>query len=151
MNNNLNNELNSNKEVTRMSTKEKLSAIIPFDLTEYNDNWKYFSKPYYHFENKQYQGGLTTVIESNPKKILDFIRQLKEKPSYLKYVKSVTIRYSVGNEYRGWGGNVSEIELDKEFAEKIKIRGVFRWIDKGWGDYYGELSYDLSSLEELED
>lgn len=119
-----------------------------FELVDCNDNWKRFSNPYYYFVNKNFIGSETIIIETSPRKILNFIKKLAEiNPEYLNYVKKVVLRFWVGNEHRGSGGDISILEVDKEFAEKIKIQGYFEWIDKGWGDYTSELTYDLSSLQ----
>lgn len=118
-----------------------------FELIDYCDDWSYFSSPYYHFVNKNYEGSETTTVTSTPSKILKFLRELVSFNSeYLKFVKEFELRYWVGNEFRGRGGDVSKLVIDKEFANRIKIRGCFRWIDRAWGDYYGVLEYDLSQL-----
>jgi hypothetical protein len=105
---------------------------------------KSFEGGFGHYINKEYIGGPTTVIETNPFLIKKFIIELYEKnPIYIKYVKEIVLNYYKGNEYRGGGGDRSYIILDKSFAEKIKIRGYFKWIDKAWGDARAELKYEL--------
>lgn len=119
-----------------------------FELVEYNDDWSYFSKPHYRYLNKNYRGGETITITTGPSKILNFIEELiKINLEYLNMIKELELRYWVGNEFRGWGGDVSRLVVDKEFANKISLKGEFGWIDKGWGDYYSELEYDLSKLK----
>jgi len=97
------------------------------------------------YKNPNYKGGDTVTIYTSPFKIVDFINKLKEKKC-LDFVKEFELSYSVGNEHRGWGGSRSTLIIDKEFANKIKIRGHFKWIDKGYGDFSANLEYDLSNL-----
>lgn len=124
---------------------EKLVEV--FELVDYYDDWRYFSKPYYYYINKDYRGDETIIVVSSPKKILDFLKELSKINSYyLRYIKEFELRYWIGNKFRGWGGDASRIIVDKEFANKIKLKGYYEWIDRAWGDYTSELQYDLSKL-----
>lgn len=96
--------------------------------------------------NKDYKGGDIIVIKSSPSKIISFIEELYQiNPEYIQYIKEVILRYS-SSEYRGWGYNTSFLHIDKNFANKIKLQGYFKWIDRGWGEFRAGLSYDLSNL-----
>ena len=129
--------------------KQFSQVLSEFSLMEVNDNWNRFSNPRYYYINKKYKGKETIVIKSSPKKILEFLKNLYEFNSdLLKYVKEFDLRYWVGNEFRGWGGDVSYLSVDKEFAEKIELKGYFHWEDRAWGNYSAHLEYDLSKLNE---
>lgn len=126
--------------------REKLNKY--FVLVDYNDDWRYFSKPFYKYINERYSGGETITITTGPKKILNFIEELiKINPEYLNYIREIELRYWVGNEFRGSGGDASKIVVNREFAQKISLEGYFKWVDKGWGDYTADLKYDLSKEE----
>ena len=133
-----------------MSIHDKRFAKVLslFSLEEVDDDWSRFKNPKYHYINKKYKGGETITIRSSPKKILEFLEKLYEiNPNLLDYVKEFDLRYWVGNEFRGWGCDVSELVIDKEFAEKIRLEGYYKWIDKAWGDYSADLKYDLETLK----
>ena len=101
-----------------------------------------------NYINKEYIGGETSVIETNPFRIKKFIIELYElNPFYIKFIRQITLNYWKGNEFRGSGGDRSYIILNKEFAKKIKIKGFFKWIDRAWGDARADLQYDLSPLK----
>jgi hypothetical protein len=115
-----------------------------FVLVEAKDTeWKRFSKPHYVYENPSYSGGETVKIESSARKIEKFLKDLQQK-GLLNFVQKAELNYWVGNEFRGWGSDRSFVYVDKNFAEKIGIKGYFKWIDKGWGDYACNLEYDLN-------
>ena len=94
--------------------------------------------------NKNYRGGEVIVVKSCPTRILDFLRALaKKNASYIYYVKEVILRCAKAEE---WVADASYLVIDKEFAEKIQLKGHFRWINKGWGEFSASLTYDLSNL-----
>jgi len=118
-----------------------------FTLTDYNDNWKRFQKPYYYYTNRNYSGGETIEITTSAYKILKFIEELFNiNPDLLNLIKEIRLNYWVGNEFRGSGSDESSLIIDKEFAQKIQLRGYFRWVDRAWGDYSSSLEYDLKKL-----
>lgn len=90
-------------------------------------------------------------IHSSAKKIQEFIELLLQKnPRVLrKYFKEIFIQYHVGNEFRGSGSSPSWIVTRKIFSDEINLIGYYKWLDKGWGDYSSELSYDPSALEKI--
>jgi len=100
----------------------------------------------YKHVNRNYKGGDIVIIKSSPSKIISFLEALYQiNPEYLNYIKEVILRYSA-SEHRGWGYNTSFLYVDQNFANKIKLQGHFRWIDRGWGDFSASLTYDLSNL-----
>jgi hypothetical protein len=130
-------------------TREELYKIFKC-VEEKDTDWRWFSSPHYVFVNLNYEGGETVRVVSSAQKILKFLNEIKEK-GLLNKIKEVELNYWVGNRFRGSGSGASYIILDKEFAEKIKIKGVFRWTDKGWGDYWSELEYDFgNTIKEVE-
>lgn len=111
---------------------------------------KRFSRVVITFRNKKFDNNNKTIkITTRSDRISDFLTEiLKINESLLLNIKSIKIKYYLGNEFRrGVCLSSSIIELDKNFAEEIKITGSFRWIDKRWGCSTAELSYDLSRLK----
>jgi hypothetical protein len=129
-------------------TREEIYKLFKC-VEEKDTDWRRFSSPRYVYENLNYQGGETVRVVSSAQKILNFLKLLKEK-GVLNMVKEVELNYWVGNEFRGSGSEASYLLINKDFAEKIKLKGSFKWIDKGWGDYWSELEYEFEDNKQKE-
>jgi len=126
-----------------MEWKKKLLVVESHD-----EDWREFSSPTFVYENPAYEGGETKMIKSSGFKIGKFLELLDFK-GLLNKVKRVELRFFVGNRFRGSGSKASYLYIDKEFAEKINLRGDYEMIDKAWGDYWAILEYDKEALENL--
>jgi len=126
-----------------MEWKKKLSLIESHD-----EDWREFSKPTFIYENPNYEGGETEKIKSSGFKISKFVQKLDEL-GLLNKVQRVELKYFVGNRFRGAGSKASYLYLNKDFAQKINIRGDYEMIDQAWGDYWSELEWDDEALQKL--
>jgi len=126
-----------------MEWEEKLTLVHSHD-----EDWREFSSPTYVYENPNYEGGETKIIQSSAYKIRKFLEILHSK-NLLGKVKKVELRFFVGNRFRGSGSKISNLHVDKDFAEKIALKGEYEMIDPGWGDYWASLEYDKEALENL--
>jgi len=105
---------------------------------------KDFSTWGYIFEKEQ-KSENDVIVVSSATRIVEFLEKVLEKGrgDVLRGIKNVSIWYWAGNRFRGCGSDSSSITIEKEIAKKIKLKGNFRWIDRGWGDFSAELEYEL--------
>jgi hypothetical protein len=105
------------------------------------ENWERWVKEGEEgYVNPNYKGQDTITITSNPYMIRKFIEKLDN--NYINYIKAFSFNFTY-SQYRGRIPCPSQLQLDKEFAEKIKIKGFFKWTDKAWGSAIADLSYEL--------
>jgi len=79
------------------------------------------------------------TIESDSYNILRFLVDcLKNNIKLQDVVKKIILKYVRSK------SSQSSVYIQKKFAEKIKLRGTFKWIDIAYHDYISELEYDLS-------
>jgi len=104
------------------------------------------------YENEKFPKKWETItVTTCPAGVRRFLKTLKlYAPSALKYVKLIdeNMTYS---KYRGTIDLPSYIVVEKNFAEKIGLSGKFVYIDKGWGDFYAPLEFDLSRYSRKEE
>ena len=118
-------------------------------------DWRCFTKPRLYAVNfwrctEDFDADYVKITTS-AYKLQKFVQLiLQRRPKVLKsYFKEIFIQFYVGNEYRGAGSSPSWMVVRRWFADKAKLAGYYKWIDKGWGDYSAELTYDPQALEEI--
>jgi hypothetical protein len=119
-----------------------------FRLVWVNEEWEHLAIQRYIYENPEYEGGDTVKITSSWNKIARFLELLYNK-DLLNKIQKVSLNLWL----RTYSNNIeslpSSIYAQKEFAEKIKLKGRFWFVNQEVGIYRSTLEYDSSSLNHL--
>jgi hypothetical protein len=82
----------------------------------------------------------TIIIESSAHEILKFLIDCLRNQIELKnIVKKIILKYVRSK------SSQSYIYVQKDFAKKINLQGMFKWVNIAYHDYVSELNYDLNS------
>jgi hypothetical protein len=93
----------------------------------------------------------TTVLNGHPGLIMIFICYLSDlNPQLGQFIKNYQSKWAY-SQYRGFIPLPEEsyIEIDKDFAESIKLRSSWKWIDPAWGELQADLTFDIEKLNEI--
>jgi len=104
------------------------------------------NKKTYKYTNNDYNGGWTITITTDPYNIRAFLWLLnKINPELLKKIKKTTLVYKF-SEISGHIPYPSMLEIEYDFAQKIKLQGYYSWRKKRSSDRNGKLFFDFDAL-----
>ena len=119
-----------------------------FRLVWVNEEWEHSAIQRYIYENPEYEGGNTVKITSSWNKIARFLELLYDK-DLLNKIQKVSLNLWLRTYSNDIESLPSSIYAQKEFAERIKLKGRFWFVSQEVGIYRSTLEYDSSSLNHL--